>query len=241
MSIEKTTIARPPQGSSGRAADNLFRTFADQIKQGVLKDGDVLPPEREIVERYGVSRTVAREAVQALANRGLVEARPRHRPVVRQPSYDAAMDTVQNLVDGLLAAPDGVRALFEIRVLIEVALAREAAVSASKSDIAKMKSALDANKAAIHDSETFYHTDRAFHAAFHEMSGNPALAAIHKAYATWLHPQWSQMPRLPGRNSENYAAHAAVFEAVLMRDPDAAEAAMRAHLDAAWEQVKETF
>ncbi|WP_157772680.1 FCD domain-containing protein, partial [Pseudoponticoccus marisrubri] len=45
----------------------------------------------------------------------------------------------------------------------------------------------------------------------------------------------------PDRNRANYEAHAAIFEAILMRDPDAAETCLRDHLDRAWAQVRETF
>ncbi|WP_240484657.1 FCD domain-containing protein, partial [Pseudoponticoccus marisrubri] len=57
----------------------------------------------------------------------------------------------------------------------------------------------------------------------YDIPSNPVLPAIHRAYTTWLAPQWSRMPRLPDRNRANYEAHAAIFEAILMRDPDAAE------------------
>jgi DNA-binding GntR family transcriptional regulator len=49
------------------------------------------------------------------------------------------------------------------------------------------------------------------------------------------------MPRLAERNQDNFRAHTTIFEAILMRDPDAAEAAMKLHLNAAWKQVRETF
>ena len=227
--------------NAGRAADVLFRTFADQIRLGQLKEGEALPPEREIVERYGVSRTVAREALQALASRGLIEARPRHRPIVRRPSYEAAFETVGTMIARLMAKEEGVRALFEMRALIEVALARQAAKMATKTQVIQLEKALEANAQAIDDSAAFYETDRGFHAVFYEIPGNPALEAAHKGYATWLHPQWSIMPRHPQRNKINYEAHAAVFKSVHSGDADAAEDAMRAHMDAAWKQVCKTF
>ena len=87
----------------------------------------------------------------------------------------------------------------------------------------------------------FYLTDRAFHAVLYDIPRNPVLPAIHKAYVTWLAPQWSRMPRLPERNKANFEAHARIFEGILMRDPDAAEQALRAHLEQAWDQVCATF
>lgn len=225
----------------GRAADDLFRTFEEMINSGTLRDGEPLPPEREIVQTYGVSRTVVREAVLALANKGLVEARPRYRPVVRRPSYDTAFETVENIVGRLLKQPDGIRNLFETRIMIEASLVRQAATDATRDDIAALKAALDENFAAIGDSELFYRTDIAFHNVLYQVPRNPVLPAVHKAYTAWLAPHWSLMPRMPERNRANHRAHAAIYEAILMRDPDAAEAALRAHLADAWKQVRETF
>lgn len=225
----------------GRAADDLFRIFEQQINSGTLREGDPLPPEREIVQTYGVSRTVVREAVLALANKGLVEARPRFRPVVRKPSYDTALETMGSVVGRLLSEPGGVRNLFDTRILVEAALVRQAALSATKDDIAALRQALDDNGAAIDDSELFYRTDTAFHAVLYRIGNNPVLPALHRAYTAWLAPHWSRMPRLPDRNRKNYEAHRAIFEAILMRDPDKAEAILRSHLADAWTQVRETF
>lgn len=104
-----------------------------------------------------------------------------------------------------------------------------------------MKDALAANEAAIPDSDLFYETDTAFHGVLYQIARNPVLPAIHSAYVTWLSPQWSQMPRLPKRNRENYEAHKRIFDAILLRDPDLAEQELRAHLNSAWLQVCRTF
>ena len=196
-----------------------------------MRDGDPLPPEREIVETYGVSRTVVREAVMALANKGLVEARPRFRPVVRKPSYETALQTVDSVVSRLLLQKDGVKNLFNTRIMVEASLAREAAASAGKEDIAALKGALEANEWAIEDSELFYQTDIGFHSVLYQIPQNPVLPAIHMAYSNWLAPQWSRMPRLLDRNRANFEAHKAIYEAILSRDPDAAETALRNHLE----------
>lgn len=231
----------PPHSDGHRAADRLFRAFEEQINSGALRVGDTLPTEREIVATYGVSRTVAREAVLALANKGLVEAKPRFRPVVIKPSYDTAMRTVDNVVGRLLRAPGGVANLFDSRTLLEAALVRAAALNCDKAGIAALQHALDENGAAVENSEEFYATDMAFHRVLYEVTGNPVFPAVHNAYFTWLAPHWSNMPRLPERNRINYLSHQKIFEAILHRDPDAAETALRQHLADAWDQVKETF
>ena len=241
MDITNPSDADRPGAAPHRAADDVFRHLAERITSGDLREGDTLPSEREIVEQYGVSRTVVREAVLALANKGLVDARPRFRPVVRKPSFDTAFNTVNDVVTGLLHQAGGVKNLFDTRIMIEAGLARQGAVDAKKPDIAALKEALEANEAVIENNAEFFRTDIAFHAVLYDIPKNPVLPAIHKAYTSWLAPQWTQMPRAPGRNRLNFNHHRAIFEGILMRDPDAAEAALRKHLSDAWDQICETF
>lgn len=224
-----------------RAADKLFRHFVEQIRSGTLREGETLPPEREIVETHGVSRTVVRETVQALANKGLVEARPRFRPVVRRPGFDTAFDTVDTIVRELLAAPEGVKNLFDTRIMIEASLVRKAALEASPNDLAALRAALAANEAAVDDNATFFRTDMAFHEVLYQMSHNQLLMSLHRAYSGWLSPHWNKIPRLPKLNAENFRAHEAVAEAIFAGDADGAEAALRLHLKDAWMQIRETF
>lgn len=226
---------------TGRAADPIVSAIEGRIRAGQFKDGEPLPSERELMEEFGSSRTVVREAVRVLASKGVIEARPRYRPVVRAPGFDTALDVMSSVVTHLLSQPGGVKNLFDTRVMIESALVREAAIKADKNDMAALKSALDANGAAIEDSDLFYQTDMDFHAVLYVIPSNPVLTALHKAYVNWLRPKWSQMPRLPERNRENHLAHKAIFEAIQMRDPDAAERALRAHLGDAWDQVRKSF
>ena len=224
-----------------RAADELFQQFEKMIMSGELKDGQTLPPEREIVETFGVSRTVVREAIVALSNKGLVEARPRFRPVVTSANFDTAISTVESVVARMLDQPGGVKNLFDTRAMVETMLAREAAKNANRADLEAFKTALDANEVVIEDNEEFFKTDIVFHSILYKISGNPVLRSVHKAYTVWLAPYWSKMPLSSDRNRINYESHKAIYEAILMRDPDEAEAAMRTHLIDAWNQVKETF
>lgn len=228
-------------GPKQRAADQLIAHFEAMIIDGSLPAGTTLPPEREIVQAHGVSRTVVREAVLALANKGLIKARPRHRPVVVKPGYDTALDVVGSVVTQLLGQSGGVKNLFDVRIMMEVSLAREAAQKATSDDIAKLEAALAANEAAIADSTLFYETDIAFHGVLYDIPRNPVLPAVHAAYTDWLSVHWRQMPRLPSRNKTNFDAHRRVFDAILRRNPDRAEAELRSHLHFAWKQVSTTL
>jgi GntR family transcriptional regulator, sialic acid-inducible nan operon repressor len=212
-----------------------------RIASGELADGAYLPAERELMADYGISRTVAREAIARLASRGLIEARHRFRPVVRRPGYDAALSAADGVVSHLLSGAGGVKNLYDLRVFLEGALVRNAALHARKDDISAMRQALEANQGAIPDSACFYATDVGFHAVFYEVPQNPVFPAVHKAFTAWLAPHWERMPRSPERNRVNYLSHREIFQAIIERDPDAAERALENHLSAAWEYVRGTF
>ncbi len=226
---------------SERAADAVVRELEARIVSGALPDGSHLPPERDLIDTYGVSRTVVREAVAVLASRGLVESRPRYRPVVRRPGADAALAAAGSVVGHLLREAGGVKNLYGTRILLEGALVRYAALNARKDDIASLARALAANEAAISEAERFYATDVAFHAVLYDIPRNPILPAVHKAFTAWLSIHWRRMPRSPERNRVNWLRHADILAAIRDRDPDAAEAALISHLNAAWEYVRGTF
>lgn len=224
-----------------RAADIIVAAIEKKISDGVLVGLEPLPSERVLMEEFRASRTVVREAITALSNRGLIECKPRYRPVVRQVGYETVIDAASPIIRQLLSVPTGVKNLYDARVFIERGLVRDAATKATKTDIQSLKAALAANKAAIDDSADFYRTDTAFHRILYLIPGNPVMEATHEGFVAWLAPQWDMMKRLPERNARNYAAHEAIYQAILERDPDAAEAALVDHLTAAWGFVSSTF
>ncbi len=87
----------------------------------------------------------------------------------------------------------------------------------------------------------FYRTDTLFHGVLYQIPKNPIFPAIHQGYTSWLAPHWEKMLRSPERNKVNYRAHKAILDAIVDRDPDAADEALTNHLKAAWEYVSVTF
>lgn len=230
------------QSAAGRrAADTIVADIERQIASGTLKGSAPLPSERELMEEFGASRTVIREAITALANRGLIETKPRFRPIVRQVGYQTVIDTTGPVIRQLLHDPVGVKNLYDTRIFIERGLVRDAAEKANRSDIQALKTALQANRDAVECSDAFFRTDTAFHSVLYEIQRNPIFLAVYEGFVSWLSPQWQQMERPPEHNQINYDAHAAIYQAILERDPDAAEAALIAHLTTAWEFVRPTF
>src|ERR1700674_2600730 len=85
------------------------------IRDGLLKPGDMLPPERELAEMFQVSRSSLRDAIRALELMGLVESRQGEGTVVRDPSAEALINPLSTL---LLQQRELVHELLEFRVII---------------------------------------------------------------------------------------------------------------------------
>jgi DNA-binding FadR family transcriptional regulator len=239
--METAPAAAVPGPRAGRASDHLGDRLAAMIFAGELRGGERLPPERTLMQRFGVSRSVVREAITGLAQRGLLVARPGYRPIVRCPSYDVAIESLGRLVGHLLHEPHGAAALFESRVFLEAALARHAALHARKPELDEFEAVLERNRAAIGNPGEFYLTDVAFHGVLYRIPCNPIFPAVHKAYVAWLMSHWAEMDRAADLDRLNHAGHVAIFTAIAARNPAAAETAMRRHLQVAWEQVRCTF
>jgi len=226
---------------SQRAADVIVQHLERQISEGELQPGLPLPAERDLMRQFDVSRTVVREAIGTLGSMGLIENRPRFRPIVRQPDYKAVLASMGGITKLLLGQHHGVKNLYETRIFVERMLVRDAAVGAHKEDIVRLTNALAANKAALDNADHFYETDMSFHAVLYDITDNPIFPALHEAYTSWLHPHWISMPRSTERNYVNYRSHEAIYRAIVDRDPESAEAELSSHLNAAWEYVRATF
>jgi DNA-binding FadR family transcriptional regulator len=207
-----TTSPKEPGTPSARAADEVIATLEAKIMSGALRIDTPLPTERELKKQFNTSRTVIREAIAALSNRGLVENRPRFRPIVKKPDYTAALNAVGGVVGHLMSQPSGVKNLYESRVFFERALVREAAAAARREDIRQLRAALAANEQATGDSDRFYATDVAFHGVLYRIPRNPIFPAIHEAYTTWLSPHCTCVSRLTefvSMNVDHFGADAA--------------------------------
>ncbi|KAB7886849.1 FCD domain-containing protein [Poseidonibacter ostreae] len=225
----------------GRISDYLVTQLEAKILSNNIKDGEKLPSERELMNQYDVSRTVVREAIATLSSKGLIITKPRFRPIARKPNIDSALDSINGIVTHLLSQSDGVKNLFDTRLMIEAMLVREAAINANKDDIKALREALKANYLAINDSDEFYTTDVLFHSILYSIPNNPIFPSVQKAFVNWLSNHWKKMGRLSKRNELNYYAHKKIFEAILNRDPDEAEKALREHLNTGWKDIEKTF
>jgi GntR family transcriptional repressor for pyruvate dehydrogenase complex len=215
----------------------LFEEIVDRIAGAIRAaeygPGDVLPSERELMQTFGVGRSVVREALFALQRMGLVEVRSGTRARVTAPTPQRLIAELSGTVKVLLNEETGIRNLQDVRSFFEIGLARYAALHATADDLARVERALAANEAAIGRIKAFAETDVAFHYEIALIRRNPIFPAIHEAIVAWLREQRLTALKAQERDEvfrRAYAAHAAIFEAIAACDPDRAERAMEAHL-----------
>ena len=213
----------------------LYQQVAERIEQmirdGELSEGEALPAERELMERFAVGRPAIREALLSLRQKGLIVLGNGERARISHPDADQLIDALSGAAGVYLAKEEGVRQFQAARQLFEAAIARQAARIASGEDIARMEKALEANRAARGHTGRFEMTDVAFHLEIVRTARNPLLLGVHQALTGWLTEQRSVSLTARGAEASAFDAHERIFAAIAARDPDKAEAEMRKHLD----------
>ena len=216
---------------SDRSYQKLAASIAALITEGEFKVGDRLPSERALADRFGVSRTLVREAIIVLEIQGNVEVRGGSGIYVCAPAPGAvAPASAYTLSPG-----PGPFELLRARCLIEGEIAAVAAESRKDSDLDRIYSALAEMRENMHDKEANEAADRLFHLRIAESTGNSVL--LQMVTAVWDHtkaPIWSQLEahfHTPALRRASQDDHQRVFTALLERDADAARKAMRAHIE----------
>jgi GntR family transcriptional regulator, sialic acid-inducible nan operon repressor len=216
----------------------LFEHVAEHLEglilSGKLKPGDRLPPERELQSAFGVGRPAIREALITLERAGLVEIGNGAPARVARPTAAGLLSAMVPGVRHMLSTTEGNRSFQAIRLLVEVGLVRQAAKDATADLISDLHRALDDNWANVDNAPSFIESDVHFHYVIGAFSGDPAILAIHAAVNDWLLEQRKVAGREPGERERACEAHSRIMAAIEARDPDAAEAAMRAHLQSGW-------
>src|SRR6185312_8868691 len=204
------------------------------IQSGALKPGDALPSERDIMVAFNIGRPAVREALLSLQSKGLIVTENGRRATVSQPSVDNVLTTLDAVVGVIIANADSFKNLYDARVFLEAAMARNAAKEIDDALLAQLKAALEANRRAIGNRELFMQTDVKFHRVLFLVGSNPVFKAVHEALVKWLMERWRTIARNTSTETLAYEGHLHIYKAICRRDPDGAEAAMRKHLASSW-------
>ena len=210
------------------AHEGSVREIAGWIVTGRFGPGNPLPTEGELGAELGVSRTVVREAIKALAAKGMVSTRPRTGTRVRPARDWHILDPavigwiVEGKVDRALVSE-----LVEMRHAIEPFAAGVAAMRRSEEDVAKLRAALAAmTLAAEGDGSGYNEADLAFHRTLLRATGNRFLAQMLPTIEAVLRLSFELSVTNMSSARASLPDHAAVAEAIAARNPAAAQAAL---------------
>jgi GntR family transcriptional regulator, galactonate operon transcriptional repressor len=217
------------RGAHGR----VVAAIGEAIVLGRHAPGTLLPRESDLVVSFGVSRTVVREAVRALAAKGLVETKQkvgsRVRPRGQWNHFDIEV-TAWRLSTGF--DDSFVRDLIELRQITEPAAARLAASRATFEDIASIEAALRAMEKAESENDPVAHAeaDLAFHLGIFIASHNDLMASLSSTMRQILDVTFKLYQSSKGRteysHEEDEALHKKVFEHISRGEPELAGQAM---------------
>lgn len=215
MTQAQVTSGRQAEpGAAASQGESVYGRLLDEIRAGDLPPGARLL-ETEIAVRLAVSRTPVREAIRKLEADGLVAHMPRAGATIRRLDYSEIME------------------LYEMRTVFEGTAARLAARSASVVELDELGDLNAEMAAAEGDPARLFSLNQLFHRTLIDAARNRFLVksvnAVHTTLLILGPSTLGRADRAPAAVSE----HAAVIDAVRARDGDAAEAAMKTHMEAA--------
>lgn len=212
--------------------DRLSKTVADRLQEQIIRDrmalGQRLPTEPELMQAFGVSRTVVREATALLVSRGIVEVRPRRGLTVRAPDGQGLADS---LVAQLRMSRVSLPQLLQVRVTLESAIARLAAASRSESDVAALRANLGEMRRTDLSRDAVVALDISFHDLLAAATHNPFFLLVTRPINALLRSLYVDRVGYMSLRQTTVAEHEAILAAVEAGDGDAADAATRSHLD----------
>lgn len=223
-----------------RIYQQIVEQISRMIREGLLKPGDRLPPERQLAEEFGVSRAAVREALSALGLMGLVEVRHGEGTFVRSVSEEGLVTPMALLLALERDEAIGLE-LLEIRSALEAESAYLAAQRREPEDLAAMEGALERMEMALKSGDLAADADWQFHHAIIAASGNGLLLQIMRSLSENMQDSLKlyreRLLRIPAMDRMLLDEHRGVLEAIRDQQPDLAHDRMRAHI----ERVKRTL
>jgi GntR family transcriptional repressor for pyruvate dehydrogenase complex len=223
--IPRSQFARAPTLSK-----RVTEAVEELIIDNELSPGDRLPSERMLAEKFDVSRTVIREAVQALVAKGLLEVRRGSGTVVCRPAT-ASVSKSMSLLLQVGGSNESYDKVHEVRTMLEVRIAELAAERRTDTDLMRLERALDRMISDDHDRTSFSSADVAFHSALAIAARNDLLVVLHDSIADVMLAVRQRAFDTEGSVLRAHSHHRRVFEAVRAGDPVAAARSMAEHLD----------
>jgi GntR family transcriptional repressor for pyruvate dehydrogenase complex len=202
-------------------AERLIARIGDGLEQG-----DVLPPERELMQQYAVGRSSVREALRMLESRGLIESRGNGAFVVAVPPNPFSHGLGMMLAGG----QTDLLQLFEVRRMLEGEIAALAAERRTDEQLAALRRAIDEMERGLGAEESYIAADIDFHLTLAAATGNQFVLQLMHAVRDQLRAAFGTVFHVPGSPAASVADHREIVEAVAARDGALARERMNRHI-----------
>ncbi|MBQ0786675.1 MAG: FadR family transcriptional regulator [Oceanihabitans sp.] len=206
---------------------HIIASIRDLINLKNLEPGDKLPAERVLAEKFEVSRSNVREAIQKLELYGLLKSIPQSGTFVANIGVIALNGMIKDILR--LEDPD-FKSLVETRILLELKTVRLAATRRTEEDLKKMKETIDAYSKKVLNGEDAVQEDLLFHLAIAKASGNSSMNTFMLIITPQIITNFEKF-HVCDKNlaQKGIEEHQAIYDAIEMQNPQLAKQKMKDH------------
>jgi GntR family transcriptional repressor for pyruvate dehydrogenase complex len=224
--IKRSTASKPLHSE-------IVDKIIELIKKGELTQGDQLLSERELADRFKVSRTTIRRALAVLAGMGILDITSRDGAYIRVPNLGEVMEP---LIQVILQSHNQMTYLFEVRQIIESQAVRLAATRRQESDVEHLWAIHRQLVQEVNEKKTFIDADTFFHVGIVESAHNPLLTDLMSALVSPIiqisAPAWHIAVTQEVVEADRFIEeHAQIVRAIEDKDPDRAADLINQHIE----------
>lgn len=221
-------------GSGGRYYEHVIDSIKAMIIRGELKCGERIPSERDLAERFGVSRVPIREALKILEYMGILDSSRGDGTYVRNYTVE---DLIKKMDFAVTATADTLMDLLELRICLESFAAYRAALRRTDEDIAEMRRTImdmrEAKRSIYMDDDAVEHLrqlSHQFHWCLVQSAHNSVLSSVYENLYELLDISRQFTTNSSGISYNSILAHEAVFNKIIQKDAEGAQEFMEEHL-----------
>jgi len=218
-----------------RVSDEIVNQVKNLISEGTLKPGDQLPPERELIKEFGVSRPTLREALKSLAAMGFLEVKQAKRTFVKSMISERMQDPLSLLIR---TDTQKIFDLIEVRKAMEAWSAFHAARRATEEDIKQLKSIIKEMKEAFEKGRNWEKEDADFHLAIAQATHNTIQTHIMSTIYDLLKESVARVFTDRAKVRKLLQQHYRIFTAIKNHSAEKARDRTLEHLDYVDSEVK---
>jgi GntR family transcriptional repressor for pyruvate dehydrogenase complex len=218
---------------------NLYEQIANALEKAIIRSSskiEKLPSEQELSKRFSVSRTVIREAMKVLKERGLIVSRNGEGSYLSKPNHDTISNAINRMIQIDNISDDD---LYNMRIILESAGAKLAAQFAKPEDIEHLEFTIQQMSETPLPTDKRLLFDSDFHITIAKASNNQLLRMFVEVMTILLRDYMIKGLPHPSYIQRTLREHKKIVSAIKSGDVEKAEAAIRDHLIASMENIKE--